>query len=153
MKEYREIVEEYYNSNSSNEIDNGSIEHAKVVVEFLFKKAEEQKKDVKIVTGRLDGDFYSKFVASAKNILKNNTISIISHEECHDSEFKDAVMASDNGSLLVANTKFKSLPHFILIGNNAYRFENDDILKTAKASFNKKSFATFLDQLFLILKK
>lgn len=149
MNEFEKIVKKHYENLIPGEIDNGSIEHAKVLVKYLFKLAESKNvQDVKIVTGCLDNNFYSGFVDSAKKILKHSKISIISHNDCEEGEFKKVVNDSDKGEIYIVDDNVKSLPHFILIGDSAYRFENDDILKTAKASFNGESIAQFLNLLF-----
>ena len=153
MKDYEKKVKKHYDSMSSSEIDNGSIEHAKIVVKYLFKMAEEKKLDVKIATGCLDGAFYSNFTESAKNILKNNKISIISHDEPDESIFKTLISESENASLLTAGNKVMSLPHFILVGDKAYRIEEDNMLMTARASFNRESIGSFLASFFGDIKK
>jgi hypothetical protein len=149
MDTYEKLIKKHYESLSSEELDNGSIEHAKILVKYLFELALAKQKDVKIISGCLNGAFYNTFADYAKNILNNgNSISLISIKKPEAGSFKNTLEHSDNASIVVADSKVDSLPHFILVGDSAYRFENDDILCTAKASFNKPSMGKFLNFLF-----
>jgi hypothetical protein len=57
---------------------------------------------------------------------------------------------SANGTIKIISKddKVTSLPHFILVGDCAYRLETDDRLKLATASFNRPSIGQFLSDIF-----
>lgn len=149
MKDFEDIVKKHY-PNSSETISNGSLEHAKILAKYLFLYAKEKGQDVRIITGVLDKDFYRIFSTTIKEILINNKVSIISENNYCESEFSNAVNNSDNGSIKVISKhdKIESLPHFILVGDCAYRLETDDNLKLAIASFNRPGVGKFLLDIF-----
>jgi hypothetical protein len=146
MNDFEKLVKKYYDNNSDEQISNGSMKHAKILVKYLFLYAKKTGKDVKIITGTLEKDFYNLFTESIKDILNNNKVSIISENACEDSVFKQTVLNSSNGSIAENNTN--SLPHFILVGNATYRLETDDNLKLATASFNRPNIGKFLLDIF-----
>lgn len=146
MNDFEKLVKKYYDNNSNEQISNGSMEHAKILVGYLFLYAKEKSKNVKIITGTLEKDFYNLFTPSIKDILNNNKVSIISENTCVDSDFKRAIEDSSNGSIIENNKN--SLPHFILVGNAAYRLETDDNIKLAIASFNRPNIGKFLLEIF-----
>lgn len=156
MGDYDKLIQEHYKSLSSKEFENGSVEHAKILVKYLFKMALSKKLDMKMISGCLNGEFYDNFTESAKKLLAGgNRISLISVKSPDEGSFKDVLKSdnSGNASIIVADDKVDSLPHFILVGDSAYRFENSDILCTAQASFNKPSMGKFLNFLFEDIRK
>ncbi|VVM20818.1 hypothetical protein BSPWISOXPB_8435 [uncultured Gammaproteobacteria bacterium] len=66
MHNFEDIVKRCYQKNSDEEISNGSIEHAKILADYLFRYAKEKNKDIKIVTGSLDGGFITIFLILLK---------------------------------------------------------------------------------------
>jgi hypothetical protein len=146
MNDFEKLVKKYYEDNSNEQISNGSMDHAKILVRYLFLRAKSKGEDVKIITGTLEKDFYNLFTPSIKDILNNNKVSIISENTCVDSAFKQAILNSSNGSIRENSTV--SLPHFILVGDGAYRLETDDNLKLATASFNRPNIGKFLLDIF-----
>jgi len=157
MDDFRKLVKKHYRQNSSESISNGSIEHAKVLAKYLFRFANEENKEVRITTGSLEKDFYENFTEIIQKILHNNKVLIISENTCDTSTFKEAVTASKNGSIQVfkpeKNAQIQSLPHFILVGDSAYRLETNDKLKIATASFNRPSVGEFLKSIFQAIYK
>ena len=77
QKEFQNIVMRHY-PNSNEHISNGSIENAKVLVNYLFHYSLEKKQDVKIITGSLKEELYSPFTNLIKGILKKNKVKVIS---------------------------------------------------------------------------
>ncbi|VVH62146.1 hypothetical protein BSPWISOX_2041 [uncultured Gammaproteobacteria bacterium] len=150
MHNFEDIVKRCYQKNSDEEISNGSIKHAKILADYLFRYAKEKNKDIKIVTGSLDGGFYNNFSDIVKEILTKNKVSIISEKPYEDSSFSQEIKKSANGTIKIIgkDDKVTSLPHFILIGDCAYRLETDDRLKLATASFNRPSIGQFLSDIF-----
>lgn len=148
MKDYEKLVYKHFISSSSAEIDNGSIDHAKVVVEYLFRLAGKKGLSVKIVTDCLEKEFYDAFAGPIKEILNTNKVSIISLNEPEEGSFKEIVSSSGNGSIKIANEEYEALPNFILIGDSAYRLETNHLFKKAKASFNRKHKGQFLNSIF-----
>jgi hypothetical protein len=150
MHNFEDIVKRCYQKNSDEEISNGSIKHAKILADYLFRYAKEKNKDIKIVTGSLDGGFYNNFSDIVKEILTKNKVSIISEKPYEDSSFSQEIKKSANGTIKIISKddKVTSLPHFILIGDCAYRLETDDRLKLATASFNRPSIGQFLSDIF-----
>lgn len=158
---YRKKVEHYYNKPINEELEyyddgefeNSSIAHAEIVVEFLFKLALETKQDIKILTGRLDGEFYNKFLTQATKVLQTNKISIVTLNGCDDSDFKTAIQDSPKGEITESSAnQFSKISHFLLVGDNAYRSEKHDLLKTAYVSFDNKFRGEFLSVMFDYIK-
>jgi hypothetical protein len=46
MHNFEDIVKRCYQKNSDEEISNGSIEHAKILADYLFRYAKEKNKDI-----------------------------------------------------------------------------------------------------------
>lgn len=150
MSDFEKLVKKHYEKNSNEQISNGSMDHAKILAQYLFICAKEKRRDIKIITGTLEKNFYEIFAEPIQDVLKNNTVSIISEKPCENSSFKSAVENSNNGSIKVIkqSDNTTSLPHFILIGDSAYRLETDDNLKLATASFNRPNVGKFLLKIF-----
>lgn len=149
MKDFEDIVKKHY-PNSSESISNGSLEHAKILAKYLFRYAKEKNQDIRIITGVLEKDFYELFSTIIKEILINNKVSIISEKNYQESKFIDEINNSKNGNIKVISESdnIESLPHFILVGDCAYRLETDDNLKLATASFNRPGVGMFLLDIF-----
>lgn len=149
MRDFENTVKKHY-PNSSESISNGSLEHAKILAKYLFRYAKENSQDIKIITGALEKDFYELFSTTINEILINNQVSIISENSYQKSKFADEINNSSNGSIKVIdkNDNIESLPHFILVGDCAYRLETDDNLKLATASFNRPGVGKFLLDIF-----
>lgn len=145
QKSFESRVERYY-PNSDDNISNGSIEHAKVLVAYLFRYAIEKGQDVRMVTGHLEKTFYELFTPLIENILKHNKVSIISERNYDSSSFSDAIISADKGEIKIIgeNNNIKHPPHFILVGEQSYRLETDDNLKLATASFNDPNIGKYL---------
>lgn len=147
--EFEKLVEKNYKGRTTERISNGSLEHAKILVKYLFRLAIEEKQDVKIMTGSLQADFYDNFSAEAKNLLnQGNRISVISLCQPKCGRFFDAVKENPRGSIAIAGEKMESIPHFVLVGNSAYRLETDDYRKSAIGVFNNTDVGSFLAEMF-----
>ena len=77
-----------------------------------------------------------------------NIISIISKDKCDSGDFFNTVSGSRKSNIIFVEDKMKSIPHFILVGDSAYRLEKDDVSKTAIGVFNNQGVGSFLDSLF-----
>lgn len=150
MEDFENTVKRNY-PNSSESISNGSLEHAKILAKYLFRYAKEKGKDIRIITGVLDKDFYDIFSTTIKEILVSNKVLIISENNHQNGEFSKEIINSKNGNIKVLYKKYgikSSLPHFILVDDCAYRLETDDNLKLATASFNRPGVGKFLLDIF-----
>ncbi len=157
-QEFRKLVASSYKKLSKIEISNSSTIHANVVVEYLFRFAiEKNENNINIFTGCLDGKFYGKFAGVVKYLLDlGKKISIISMNECDNSDFKQVIDNHDNGKITVVDKKHREylqgISHFITVGNKAYRSERSDTLRTAYASFNIEGRGKFLNEIFAYIK-
>lgn len=140
MKSFEQIVEEYRKKNVQEMISNDSLAHGAVLFDNIFDAALEKKLDVKIVSGSLAKNFYSSFTRKASELLKSNKVDVVltspNDNELKDNTFFSAVKLSPKGSV-----KYLASPgigHFIVAGDNIYRFELDHDLCKALANFNDK---------------
>jgi len=123
----------------------------------LLAAALEEQKDVKIVSGHLNPDFYSDLTQIAEELLKKQKIEVIvldTNFRIDGNIFAEMVRSSGNDRILVnKNSELTKAPHFILIGEDKYRFETDHKNTKAIASFNDRRFGLFLFDTFENLKK
>lgn len=155
--DFVELVEKSREKKSSQTIYNASIEHAEVLLKNLFKVAIDNKKDVKIVSGNLNDDFYKKLVDDARKAFeKGCKVSLIvlnQKVDLKDNAFANAVKNNASGEVL-QQTKSTTcfLPHFMLVGKDAFRIEKDHEQTKAIASFNDQEIGTVLYESFEELK-
>ncbi len=159
LQEFRKLVSTSYEKSNKIEISNSSTIHANIVVEYLFRFAIENKNknDMQIFTGCLDGSFYHKFTQVAKYLLDlGRKITIISMNECDNSDFKKVIEDHKNSKITIVDKKYikdlQDISHFITVGDKAYRSERNDFLRTAYASFNMEGRGKFLNDIFLDIK-
>lgn len=120
-------------------IKNSSKEYALVLFKHLLQVAWEQKEDVKIVSGKLEKDFYNKLVEDVTPLLDSAKIqvSVIVLEKVNleGNNFANAVRGKGDFRMNETEEKFK-IPHFILVGSKRFRIETDHDTARADASFN-----------------
>ncbi len=145
--DYEEFVIECYNDKKDQEIHNASEENALLLFNKLFEKAIRDKEDVKIISNQLLKRFYNQLTDKLQQVLKNgNTVSVIVEKEINDKEHNTFYQQS-KGNLKIASN-FDELPNFIVVGNNAFRYETDKNSTKAIANFNHESMGAFISNLF-----
>ncbi|SSC08277.1 hypothetical protein [bacterium endosymbiont of Bathymodiolus sp. 5 South] len=145
--DYEEFVIECYNDKKDQEIHNASEENALLLFNKLFEKAIRDKEDVKIISNQLLKRFYNQLTDKLQQVLKNgNTVSVIVEKEIDDKEHNTFYQQSE-GNLKIASN-FDELPNFIVVGNNAFRYETDKNSTKAIANFNHESMGAFISNLF-----
>lgn len=154
--DFTKTVQSYRKRKCSAAIYNSSWEHAAILYQELLGAALEEKKDVKIVTGHLNPDFYSDLINTAQELLQKQKIEVIvlnTDFNYEGNDFAALIDTSVNGSLIINHDKLLTkAPHFILVGDDIYRFETDHNNTKAIASFNNKPFGKFLFEIFNNLK-
>jgi hypothetical protein len=148
--------------NSNEVIENTSIIHARFVVLNLFELALEKKLPIKMISGRLNSVCFNYDVTKVLNQILDMGIEVqllvtdLSLDEVKGNEICKSVSSSASGKLFHLNDRasaFKT-PHFILVGDSAYRFETSKTTARGHVSFNKPSSVRVLSSAFsLILEK
>ena len=156
MKEsfdYGRHVIECYEKGKDLDIHNASEKNALLLFKTLFKKAIKDKKDIKIISNKLLARFYNQLTSEVEEVFNNgNTVKVIVETEVDDKDnnkFYQKIKcqkATDN--VLSAAKKFKGLPNFIVVGNNAFRYETDKNSTKAIANFNNKSLGECMAGIF-----
>ncbi|SMN00263.1 hypothetical protein SPONN_1527 [uncultured Candidatus Thioglobus sp.] len=145
--DYEKWVEECYTKSLNQEIHNASEKNALLLFERLFDKAIRDKQDVKIISNKLLARFYNQLVGRFEKITKNgNMIQVIVEQEIDDKNNNNFYQCSKNSIKIASN--FEGLPNFIVVGDNAYRYETDKNNTKAIANFNDKSMGVFIVDLF-----
>lgn len=145
---YEEWIVECYDKRLNQEIHNASEENALLLFKKLFDKAIRDKEDVKIISRQLLVRFYSKLTDKLEAVISNgNTISVIVERDIDDKN-NNTFYQHSKKNIKIAKDKFKGLPNFIVVGNNAFRYETDKNNTKAVANFNNESMGKFIVDLF-----
>lgn len=156
MDEFEKIVNKCQKYNINKDIENSAWKHALTLFKYLLKEAAEKQQNVSIVTGRLNNGFYNELYDSASEYLqqlkengKKIDIVILSDID-KESELKSNKFAQFAISLKgkIGIVKDINKPHFILVGNNSYRFETDHAHTKAVANFNDNKTGNLLGIMF-----
>ncbi len=152
--DYKEFVNECYEGKKDQEIHNASEENALLLFSTLFDKAIRDKEDVKIISNQLLRRFYDQLTTQLQKVLENgNTVSVIVEKEIDDQvhntfyQLHNTFYQQSKENLKIASN-FDELPNFIVVGNNAFRYETDKNSTKAIANFNHKSMGMFVSNLF-----
>ena len=158
MREYRERVRRAAQERGGDPIYNGSVEHASILAEQLFKSA---VVSVDLLTGSLDARVYGRpeVLQEAEAFLSkpNRKVRILLEEpECIDVEehpfFKSFRSRTD--------VEFRVLPkaiseathyHFMVMDSDSYRFEEDKTKPEAVAAFGHSEGGKKLTSVFSLL--
>jgi hypothetical protein len=136
---YRWMVEDAASAQDGRILSNGSAEHAKIVLECLFRTAREQ---VCLIADQTSDDVYSEPVVMSEVLSfldRGGRIRAISeNDDCNLSEgFWAKLTASPNAEVrtlndqLTAGYKF----HLLLADDISYRYERDRKAREALAAF------------------
>ncbi len=155
---FRKLVERCQKHSLDIDIQNAAWSHALVLFEFLIKEAAENKeKDIRIVAGSLNNEFYNelflkveKYLEKVKDNQTKISIVILKNEDeltdLRNNKFARFVEKYDKGDICYLNDSSK--PHFVLIGNSSYRFEVDHHHTKAIANFNDESIGKMLEIMY-----
>lgn len=147
MDEFEKMVRECRIKELPRVIENASIEHALTLFENLFDMAIEKSRDVRIVSGCLTEGFYSKLIDRALKAMDagiNVKVVVLdpSHLEKDKNTFYKTIDGHRHGEVSTLSLKTEHyMPHFIVVGTEAYRLETDDKKKTAVACFKDSAIA------------
>lgn len=145
--DFAEIVRVARETESTRSITNASISHAFILADELFQYAIDKRLDVRIVSGTLEVDFYDRLVGKAERILEaGNRIEIVVErfDDTNISNHAFYKLVKNHGKGLVVVSPITNTPHFILVGNKAFRLETSHKAKEAVASFNDNALGTIL---------
>jgi hypothetical protein len=145
LDSFARIVEDCRRERRAFRIENDSIENAAVLAENLLMFARDNKQDVRIISGSLDERVYGNLALLAGEVLRTNKIDIIVEKLPGDHSLIQVVKDHPNGSVREIPD---AGPHFILIGDSAYRLEVNHKLAKAVANFNEPVNGTILRDLF-----
>lgn len=144
---YTNWIEKCYKKRLNQEIHNASEENALLLFTKLFDKAIEDEEDVKIISRHLLARFYNQLTDKLQDISKNgNTVSVIVEQDIDDEQNNTFCRHLKTNPKIAKN--FKKLPNFIVVGNNAFRYETDKNNTKAIANFNDASMGVFIVNLF-----
>ncbi len=155
LEEYREFVRSRAMKRNGQVIYNESIEHASIVVENLFKSAEEK---IVVLSGSLNPRVYGRdeVVKEAELFLASSTenkLQIILEQ--------DSKKLRDVHPFFITCSRFRNLEvrvatpkvqdqytfHFVAVDEDSYRFESDKNLPAAVAAFGDRGGATNLSDI------
>lgn len=120
---------------------NSTEAHATLAIANLFELAAMAKLPVRVVTGRLKYDVYSGVSDAATAALQSGCnvqiIALCNASEIDDNQFA-RLITDGGGTIICLGPPESKLPHFILVGDAAYRYEIDIERKQALVCFNDK---------------
>lgn len=161
MDEFEKLVSKCQRHKINRDIENSAWVHALTLFKYLLKEAAENSHKVSIVTGSLNNDFYNELYDLSKEYLSklrenNIPISIIilkdNKGELSLKSNKFAEFVEEDSKNSISYTENVKMPHFILIGNDCYRFETDHEHTKAFANFNDTATGKILENMFINLK-
>ena len=157
MEEYTKRVERVARERKGEPVANGSIEHARIVIEHLFLNA---KNTVSIFSGKLNPEVYGvdSVVKASETFLKGSDRKleiILEHGDISEdsqhllskwsgfSQFKKKVLSPE----LCEKVGY----HLIVVDDDCYRFEHDKTKSAAVAAWGDKDGARHLSNIFGLL--
>lgn len=156
LKEYRDFVAKVAEAADGKTILNRSAQHAAVIVEFLFRKAE---REMKIATGELHPIVYGVpgVIEAALSFLRKNAsahIEIKSERSIDRATHPllsaiDAAGYADRVTITVANERFPF--HFALADGKHFRFERTPPGYEAVVQFGGAKFGSRLAEFYPLL--
>ncbi len=145
--DYEEFVKECYEGKKDQEIHNASEENALLLFKTLFDKAIRDKEDIKIISHQLLSRFYNQLTDRFKKVLENgNNVNIIVESGVNNESNNNFYQQAKKHVKIASN--FEGLPNFIVVGDNAFRYETDKNSTKAVANFNNESMGKFIADLF-----
>ncbi len=145
---YEKWVKKCYDKKLDEEIHNASEVNALLLFQTLFDKAIEDKEDIKIISHQLLARFYNKLTDKLQQVINNgNTVKVIVESAIDNKDENKFYQKLDKQDLKITSN-FKELPNFIVVGDNAFRYETDKNSTKAIANFNNKSMGIFIADLF-----
>jgi hypothetical protein len=154
MDSFTKVLVECRKKESTRMLHNASIEHAKVLFENLIDMGRELKEPIRIVSGKLNTEFYGQLTDKAEQALKENTpielVVVDPDINLDDNPFANIIRES--GGHVYQTTEKIEYPHFILVGEKRFRLETDHAQTKAVACFNNIEVGTFLHKMFNLLK-
>ncbi len=148
--EFVNLVNECFKNESSQFIHNASKDHAQVLIEKLIDFAIKKKVDIKIVSGHLTNDFYNLFnekIATALEAGCKVSVIVLRPLELAKNKFAETVRNHSRGSCKQIADGINA-PHFILIGDSAFRLEENHEEAKAIASFKNSHIGDILNNLY-----
>lgn len=157
---YAALIAERLTKHDGTPIPNGTVAHASMLVEAMFKNA---SNSVRILTGELNARVYGtpEMIAAARQFLVNSDHQL---EVLFEGNFDDneavrhpllaAVGHFSNVKLwrLKPSLRERVLSHFSLMDSDCYRFEGDKSKPSAIAAFGDAQFTKKLSDIFNNLK-
>lgn len=145
--DYEEFVKGCYKNNKDQEIHNASEENALLLFKTLFDKAIRDQKDIKIISQQLLARFYNQLTDRLDRVHANgNSVSVIVEDSINDESNNTFYQQTKKHTKFASN--FKGLPNFIVVGDNAFRYETDKNSTKAVANFNDEKMGSFISDLF-----
>jgi len=133
------------------EIKNPSIEHAGILMDELLTHAIENKLDIKLVSGRLEKNFYDSLMPKFEDAVKAGckVDVLVGCGESSKIENKALYKLLNNPGRASAHyIEDKSIIHFMLAGDSAYRVEINKEYKTAIGHFDNTTIGEVLSKKF-----
>lgn len=155
-KSFAEFVEECRKKRSSRTIHNISKEHAAVIIKNLFQVAIEDKKNIKIVSGELDNEFYGALKDDIEVAMEKGCgvdLAVLNeHSNLDENSFASAIKSHKNGIVSQGKSPMDPCYHFVLVGDRSFRVETDHRKTKAFASFDNPEVGGFLGGYFDMIK-
>ena len=171
MENYKKIIEEASEKNSSIVIYNSDKNHAKLLVSKMIEKAQEE---IKLYTSGCDILFYNES-ENIKNSLANKNklkIQIIFDDNVNKDKFKEIFPKAEfyckkkdisdfqlkfSDSTELIDDDYKIIKHFMVIDNKMFRIESPHEPKAevvnALGCFNNANISNKLSNTFEVIKK
>ncbi|MDA8012210.1 MAG: hypothetical protein MPJ83_07760 [Gammaproteobacteria bacterium] len=153
---FKDVVDRCHKKNLDQWISNSATSHAAYLLHKLLQIAAKRKRDIRIISGRLDRRVYDQL----EDML----------QECIDAEVKMDVVVLDgvDGGEEGENPFYQKLreysgaqcyapkpggetvriPHMLVVGDSGFRYEVDPESHKAKANFNNPAIAEMLIEHF-----
>jgi sugar-specific transcriptional regulator TrmB len=145
---YEAWVKECYEEKLDEEIHNASEANALLLFKTLFDKAIRDRENIKIISRQLLARFYNQLTDRLQQVIDNgNTVSVIVEHDVDNRE-GNKFYQQLNKTYVKTTSNFEELPNFIVVGNNAFRYETDKNSTKAVANFNNNSMGSFISDLF-----
>ncbi len=160
--EYRKLIEELAEKRANRRVPNGHPEHASILLETMFKRAEH---DVRIYTGALNETVYGRpgLIEALKRFIARPGARLrVLLQDQHDAAWvKSQPMIKalyeknrrDNVEVAVATGVYATnkAKHFSVMDDCGFRFEHDHSQTQAVANFNEPEIALELASVFDIV--
>ncbi len=156
LPEYRALVQSLASRRDGTPTYNASVEHASVVIQYLFANAE---RTVDILSGSLNARVYGRnsVVEEAELFLAssaNNKLRIILEKDIpEDRRIHPLFKACSDVSSIELRIASQDVQdryqfHFVVVDKNSYRFEEDKTKSSAVAAFGHPEGAKNLAKIY-----